>query len=62
MPRIAPVATDAVSPTARPQLEGVQKSLGFVPNLFQTLAPFAVRALGLPAAVPDPVPGQPGAA
>lgn len=38
MPRIAPVATDAVSPTARPQLEGVQKSLGFVPNLFQTLA------------------------
>lgn len=39
MPTSLPVHTLATAPaTARPALEGVQRSLGFVPNLFATLA------------------------
>ncbi|WP_137823593.1 carboxymuconolactone decarboxylase family protein [Pseudomonas sp. D(2018)] len=38
MPRIAIATTEEVSTAARPLLDGVQKMIGFVPNLFQTLA------------------------
>ncbi|MDH4583194.1 carboxymuconolactone decarboxylase family protein [Pseudomonas sp. BN415] len=38
MPRIAIASAEEVSAAARPLLDGVQKTIGFVPNLFQTLA------------------------
>lgn len=38
MPRIEPVQVSQVTGKARQQLEGIQRNLGMVPNLFKTLA------------------------
>ncbi|WP_285416103.1 peroxidase-related enzyme [Pseudomonas sp. efr-133-TYG-5] len=38
MSRIAPISLDTATDATRPVLEGVQKKIGFLPNLFKTLA------------------------
>ncbi|MBV4473986.1 carboxymuconolactone decarboxylase family protein [Pseudomonas botevensis] len=38
MSRIAPLSLDTATDATRPSLEGVQKKIGFLPNLFTTLA------------------------
>jgi uncharacterized peroxidase-related enzyme len=38
MPRLTALPLDQAPAAARPSLEGVQKQMGFVPNVFKTLA------------------------
>ncbi|MGE8149875.1 carboxymuconolactone decarboxylase family protein [Pseudomonas vancouverensis] len=38
MTRIAPISLEHATDTTRPLLEGVQKKIGFLPNLFKVLA------------------------
>jgi len=38
MSRIAPITLENATEATRPTLEGVQKKIGFLPNLFKTLA------------------------
>ncbi|PNB46841.1 alkylhydroperoxidase [Pseudomonas sp. GW456-12-10-14-LB2] len=38
MSRIAPLSLETATDATRPTLEGVQKKIGFLPNLFKTLA------------------------
>jgi uncharacterized peroxidase-related enzyme len=38
MTRIAPISLEHATDTTRPLLEGVQKKIGFLPNLFRVLA------------------------
>jgi uncharacterized peroxidase-related enzyme len=38
MPRITALSLDHATETTRPLLEGVQKKIGFLPNVFKTLA------------------------
>jgi len=38
MPRITALSLDHATDTTRPLLEGVQKKIGFLPNVFKTLA------------------------